>query len=672
MLAFSSVQAQNVTDGETTTVETVDEKPAKKKSFADKMPQPFRWIIKNWSDFDPNYSVPAYYNWAFHIQNSTSWEWVNIETPQGMNLSMRSRMSNRLGPYFGWRFLFFGATVDLSSVGKGSDNRKDEFTLSINSNLFNIDLIRRRTGGDFSMYTLEYTDPYYGKMDLNKEFQLNRLDLGEYAKNSLTGININYFVNHRKYSNPAAFSNGAIQLRSVGSPIVGLGFTHEKVETESATLFGTIGLGLLNEANGGNLISENKLREMDQLYNTNPDAYDTELTKILRTGWPKLSEIKEGNSVRNFLTNRIPTTTTINDLHLQLGYAYNLVFSRRLLFGISAILSPGLKWVRSDNSNSYISQKAEIFHDLIRDIEGRDVPIEDLRYHFKDTHIDLNGFLRASLTYNYDRWRAGVKGLFSTYYYKHKGTKILDHFGNFEVYVGYCFGRKREYRHQGEMRNEYITTALSPRHIEELLDTMPKGNVNSGFSYTEKSDKTARYHTDKVEIDVNGCDLVCGPEGKYGWFEIADGYVTPGQDTGGRLKKGMQMAIDKDGCLTIQAGHKGNYRTGNWWKSQLDVNQITNHRYYDKLHYALRGKLTLYLDGGSFGSEEPVKLEIDDFCVNHGKATKNFLQIGVKSFTSHSANTIEGEAKINSRPCHIAIEQKKSSNAMQIYLLNNQ
>ena len=644
-----------------------------KKSFVDKLPQPIRWIIRNWTAFDPDYAVPSFYNWAVQLQNSTSREWIDIETPQGMTLDMRSRVSNRLGPYFGWRFLFFGATVDLSTIGKGPDNRKDEFTLSINSNLFNIDLIRRRTGGDFKMSTLNYTDPVYGTLDLKNELALNNLDLGEYAKNSLTGININHFVNHRRYSNPAAFSNGAIQLRSVGTPIIGLGFTHQKVETESALLFGTIGLALLNEANGGKLINENKSKELEELYTSNPVAYDAELTKILRAGWPKLSETESGNTVRNFLTNRIPTTTTIDDWHLQLGYAYNVVFSRRLLFGISAILSPGLKHVNSNNDNSYISQKAEVFRDIIRDVEGRDVSIDDFRYHYSDTHFNLNGFLRASLTFNFNRWRAGINTSFSNYYYKHNGMKINNRYGNFDIYVGYCFGRKKDFRHNGELRKNYIMTALTPRQITEITDSMPKGNIDLGATYADSQGKTTRYHTDKIKIDINGCDLARGPEGKYGWFEIEDGYVTPYQDTDGRLKKGTVLDVNNDGVLEITAGHRSNFRTANWWKSQLDVNQTADQWYPEMLHYALSGKLTLYLHGSIFNSEEPVKLEIDDFCVNHGKELKSFYQVGVRSFTSRSAKSIEGETKINGRRYRISIYQKKHGKPIQMQLteINN-
>lgn len=645
----------------------------KKKGFVDRLPQPFRWIIRNWAASDERYAISSFYNWAVQLQNSTTFEWVNMQMPQGVDMKMRSRVSNRLGPYFGWRFLFFGATVDLTTIGKPDNKRKNEFTLSINSALFNIDLIRRRTGGDFILQNLNYSDEFYGDLDLKEILNLKHADLGEYVKNSLTGININHFVNHLKYSNPAAFTNGAIQLRSAGSPIVGIGYTRQQVETRSSEIFGSIGLGMLQGDDGKYLVDENRYNGLAQLSEQNPDLYRQELTNILRTGWRNLQGKENEKSVKNFLTNRIPSVTTVDDWHIQLGYAYNVVFSRRLLLGLSAVLSPGVKHVRANNDDSYVAQEAQVFCDIINEVEKRDVPVkpEDFHYRFCDTHFNLNAYLKASLVFTYDRWRAGINTWFSDYFYKHKGMTVNNRFGNIDVYVGYCFGRKKEYRPKGEMRKEYLLATLTSKQIAEMRDTLPQSNIDLGPAYLDSLGKTPRYHTDKVAIAINGCDLVRGPEGKYGWFEIADGYVTPRQDTDGRLKSGTRLDVDENGCFEIQAGHASNFRTGNWWKTQLDASQTPAQQLPERLHYALSGKLTLYLNGSAFNSEGPVKLELDDFYVNHGKEKKSFCQVGVKSFTSRSADSIEGEATINGRRCHVSIVQKKRGKVTQMHISPN-
>jgi hypothetical protein len=178
-------------------------KTTKKKSFGERLLQPIKWIGKNWSAYDKNYSVPSFYNWAFQLQNTTSYEWLRMESPEGMDINMRAKVSHRLGPYLGYQFMFYGYTVDINSLGSSS-KRKNEFTLSINSNLVNADIIRRRTGGDFIITKLNFHDDVRGTIDLTDV--ADTYELGDYIKNSLTGVNLNVFLNHKKYSNPAAFS----------------------------------------------------------------------------------------------------------------------------------------------------------------------------------------------------------------------------------------------------------------------------------------------------------------------------------------------------------------------------------------------------------------------------------------------------------------------------------
>jgi hypothetical protein len=668
-LAFcGAVHADTKIDSDVLSVEPQQEEVAaedsvKKKSFVDKLPQPFRWIIKNWSDNDPQYSLSSFYNWAAQLQNSTTFEWVHMDTPEGMHLDMRSKISNRLGPYFGWRFLFFGTTIDLNSIGHKS-KRKNEFTLSINSNLVNIDLIRRRTGGDFIIKKLEYNDPTIGTVDVKDVIdEIDGFDMGDYIKNSLTGFNLNYFINHRKYSNPAAFSNGAVQLRSVGSPIVGLGYMRQKVECDMSDVFTALGSALLIDENFNPIMTEERIDRLGDLEENDPEVFHNEFAQVLKEGFPNISlwgDFADFN--RSILTNRIPTETVIDDWHLQLGYAYNLVFSRRLLLGISAIISPSLKHVRANNKNSIAYEFAEELGELTHKSP------DDYRYFYNDTHFNLNAFLRASLTFNFNRWRAGFNGSFSNYFYKNKGMKVNNGFGNVDVYVGYCFGRKKDYRHNGALRKDYIMAALTPRQIEEMKDTMPESNIEKGASYLATMGKTRLYHHDVFELGIVGCDLVLGPEGKYGWYEITDGYVTPRQDTEGRLDKGKVIDIDKNGRFVIEAGHDSNFRTGNWWKSKLALNQIPNQWYPEMLHYAMCGKLTLYLRGRIFGTKKPVKFELDNFFLNHGRETNNFYQVGVKSFRSHSAYSIEGRVEVNDRLFRVYIEQKKQGKFTQMYI----
>ena len=666
-LSFAQQPADHPTPATTSTdrLTTITTKP-KKKTFGQKLLSPFKWIGRNWSAYDPRYSLPSFYNWAAHLQNNTSFEWLRLETPEGMDIQMRSNLSNRLGPYFGYQWFFYGFSIDLNTIGKPKSKGKNEFTLSINSNLMNVDIIRRRTGGDFSVKKMIVTDGRNGKFDIAEDAE--DAHIGDIIKNSITGFNINVFTNHKKYSNPAAFSNGAVQLRSVGSPILGFGYTHQKVESDISELFTGIA-GTFVAQIEDSPITEDDINRLENIWDQSPEQYYDILATYLDAGWPILRAFEdENNIVRTFLTNHFPTSTRIDDWHLQLGYAYNIVFSRRLLLGLSLIASPGIKHVQANNEGSTTYDMADHFSRLIQKHEGQYVAPDYFRYYYNDTHFNLNLFARASLTWNYNRWRAGLNASFSNYFYNNQGMRVSNGYGNLTAYVGYCFGRKKDYRFGGKLRDEYIKAALTKSQIEEMNDTAPEGNLSLATSYKQTQGETRRYHTDIFNIDIFGCDLVAGPDGRYGTYEIQDGYVTPGQDTEGRIKAGTVLDIDKNGIFQCEAGHSGSIRAGNWWKSQLSLNQIPNHWYPEMLHYALRGKLTLYLRGRIFGTKKPVKLEIDDFCINHGKETQSFFQMGIKSFKSNSTFSIEGRAEINGRECRVYIEQKKRGKQTNMYV----
>lgn len=607
----------------------------KKKYFGSTLLKPVKWIIRNWSAYDPRYSTPSFYNWAFHLQNNMSIEYMSFDNGS-MELDMRSKVSHRVGPYLGWNWVFYGYTIDLNAKNIFTGNkRKDEFTLSINSNLFNIDLIRRRTGGDFMITDMNTRG--YSTYDTDIA---NNTGVGEHISYGINGININHFVNHRKYSNPAAFSNGAIQFRSVGSPIIGLGYTHQKLTTsigDSFTDYAAMKAGM----------TINNAKEYLAL------------------------TLFDYDNVGMYL-NGIPTHITIDDLHLQLGYAYNLVFSRRLLLGLSLIASPAVKWAKFDNKGSYLwdfaPELVDLYNSMVDDAEeegGEKISLSDIQYSERSRNFGLNFYGRASLTYNYNRWRFGINASMSNLFYKLKEAKFNSNYGNAVIYAGYCFGRKKRYRYNGESREAYIKAALTKHQIEEMKDTMPEGNVHQPAILMGEH---AKYRQDIFDFNVYGCDLVMGPDGKYGTFEVTDGFVTPGQDPDGRLKAGTVLDIDKDGNLKIFAGHKNSIRAANWWKSHLDVRQNPLNWYPEMLHYALKGRLTLYVRDHTFGTMQPQKMVIDDFYLCHGKETKNFFLVGANDFFSRSAYSITGHTAVNGRRCRVYIESKKMGKKLNLYV----
>lgn len=623
-----------------------------KRSFVDKLPKPLRWIARNWSAKDSLYCYDTFYNWAGQLQDNMSMEYLNVKG-SGFDIGMNSKFSNKIGPYFGYQWLFFGTTWDFGVRSEGK--RRSEFQLNINSQLFNIELIRRRTGGDFRLnrFKLGYGSHYDDIGPI-----LTSLSAGDDVEYSFTGFNINYFINHKKFSNPAGYSNGAIQIRSVGSPIVGLGYIHQHMKSE---------------------IFKNKFMPMTT--REEADAFMDGLSKNAQFA------SAFGNMPRDF---------SVKDLHLQLGYAYNLVFSRRLLLSVTAIASPGIKWVTNEYEPSFyyniVSNTAketglspQQIHDLIfKDMNLRnemlaDMPTEEMAQRAYDIEswggsrhkkvlFGLNVMGRASLTYNMNRWRAGIIGNWNWYKYKHTSEGIeyaMDNkFWSASVYVGYSFGRKKEFRYDGEKRNQYIRAALTKKQIAEVNDTTPKGNLGKNQSLGLQ-----KYRTDDIDINVNGCDLVKGPDGTYGSFELEDGYITEGTDPENRLRPGTVLTIDEDGEFEIPVGHKMSYRTGNWWKSQLSRTETHRQVYPDLLHYALKGKLTLYLRGRVFETRKPVKLVLEDFYLCHGRDGSSFIEVGSKNLRRRSTYSLSGTVKVEGNNAHnyrIYIDEGKGSECFEI------
>ena len=632
-------------------------KKDKKKTFFQHIMTPFKWIGKNWSAYDPRYSTPSFYNWVGQLQNTSSLEMLHLKSGDMMDVNVRSKWSHKIGPHFGYSFLFYGYTIDLNAL-KGT-HRRQEFTLSVNSNLVNIDLVRRRTGGDFLLNKLAMgVNGQFYDIIQDQSSKLSLDDLGENIFYDLTGFNINYFVNHKKYSNPAAFSNGAIQLRSVGTPILGFGYMHHKVRNSFPDEFTELGLVSLTDGKD-NLLLDYDI--VDEIW-SDPTKRADFLKEVVTNNMTEMAQ-PYNLLANNFIFNQIPSVLRVEDWHLQLGYAFNLVFSRRLLLGMSLIASPGLKVLKVDNSSSVGAQAARV-PAATAFLKNLGITIYDTQ---KKTNFGVNCYARASLTYNFNRWRAGFNANLNTSFYKSKDLNLTDGYGSLTAYVGYCFGRKKEYRWNGKNRDAYIKAALTKSQIEEMRDTTPESNINIGHTYLGKY-KSTKYHTDDFDFDILGCDLVQGPDGSYGSFKVKTGRITYGNDTENRNKEGKVYQMDKNGTIHIESGHERGIYPVSWLKTQLDSRQMPINLYPEMLHYSLCGTLTMYLRDPSFGTHKPVKVTIDDFILSHSRDAKEWYFVGAKDFFSHSSYSIIGTANINNRLCRVYIESKKRGTKNYMYI----
>lgn len=122
---------------------------------------PFKRAIKkfmNFSDFDTLYISPNRYNYALMATHFSNFEYYSVtsEQPQPQKLSFSPNPHNKIGLYFGWRWIFLGWSVDVDDIYRKTNrkNRGTEFDLSLYSSKLGVDIFYRRTGNNYKIHKI--------------------------------------------------------------------------------------------------------------------------------------------------------------------------------------------------------------------------------------------------------------------------------------------------------------------------------------------------------------------------------------------------------------------------------------------------------------------------------------------------------------------------------------
>ena len=189
--------------------ETSQNKNGKSGSF-------FVKLLHFFSDYDTTYVEPNKYNYAFMIDDYTSYEYYTLRgnSPDKQKIRFSPNPHNKLGFYFGWQIFFIGWSIDLNDLGKHKkgSNKGTDFELSLYSSKIGVDLYYRRTSNDYKIHDLKGFPK-----DVPKDYSMHFKGL----KVNMKGINLFYVLNNRRFSYPAAFSQSTNQRKSAGSFIAG-------------------------------------------------------------------------------------------------------------------------------------------------------------------------------------------------------------------------------------------------------------------------------------------------------------------------------------------------------------------------------------------------------------------------------------------------------------------
>ncbi len=324
------------------------------------------------SKTDTTYVEPNHYNFQAMLQNRYSYEVYRLTDNSGNSIGFVPKPSMKIGPYAGWSLIFLGVTVDVLHLN--DRNKRKEWDLSLYTLPIGVDIYYRQSGDDYTIQNVR----------LNATENTEALEGMNFGgiKSSVTGIDVYYIFNHRRFSYPAAFNQSTQQKRSSGSAIVGMGFTRHALSIDWQMLN-----GICKDALGIDLFE-------------------------------------------NFNEEPLREKVVYSDLSVSGGYGYNWVFAKDWLFASSLSVA--------------VSRKQSI-GDQERGFDALGTSIKSLR-DFKFSDITLDGVGRFGIVWNNGKLFAGASAIVHSYNYSKSNFYTNNIFGSFNVYAGINLGVKKEYK----------------------------------------------------------------------------------------------------------------------------------------------------------------------------------------------------------------------------------
>lgn len=194
--------------------------PAAKKPFLKRMNEKLDKLLRSFNERDTDYIEPQHYNFSGMLQHTIVYQHTRLEAEAGYTMTMSPDILFKAGPYFGYKWLFLGYTVDLKNLMKTSEGTY--FDVSLYSNQIGLDIYYINNGSNYKLRKLRLSDG----TDTSPLVDEPMKGLSEHSH----GFNIYYITNHRRYSYPAAFNQCTQQKRSAGSPLVGIGYSRHKFD----------------------------------------------------------------------------------------------------------------------------------------------------------------------------------------------------------------------------------------------------------------------------------------------------------------------------------------------------------------------------------------------------------------------------------------------------------
>lgn len=184
----------------------------------------YNWGDKTFNTYDTTYVVGTGKNWKVMMRSYNWMESYSMYFSPDSYLRMHSNLHSDLGAYLCFMAVSVGYTGNLNALAAGTKSRRNTFNFNFCCALFSATINYAKTSGGTRI--THFGD--LGRHHLNYKFD-------DVAQKSITGA-IYYFFNHRKYSQAAAYSFSKYQLKSAGTWLAGLSFSHQNISMDFSSL----------------------------------------------------------------------------------------------------------------------------------------------------------------------------------------------------------------------------------------------------------------------------------------------------------------------------------------------------------------------------------------------------------------------------------------------------
>lgn len=180
-------------------------------------------FLKKFKQIDTSYIYKYPSTFVFAIRNTSWMDTYNFILDESTNILLNSDLSFNQGLSVGYKTILLSYCINLSELFSVEELKQLKWDVRIATNKFGIDFFYFSNNGNTRIYGFENKNLV---KPLNESF--------DGLNSKISGANIYYFLNNKKYSNAAAFHDSHIykQNKSIGSFIAGISFTSHYITVD--------------------------------------------------------------------------------------------------------------------------------------------------------------------------------------------------------------------------------------------------------------------------------------------------------------------------------------------------------------------------------------------------------------------------------------------------------